>query len=313
MSTQVTLAASAAPPAGEEQGHRLRLAFGYVLASGLILGLALYGFDFYLLDAGQRPFSPKYELLKPGGTVGVKLGFLGLVLFLAIFLYPLRKRWTWLASQGNSKHWLDVHVLMGLTAPFVVAFHSSFKFRGFAGMAFWIMVAVAVSGVIGRYLYAQIPRHLTAAELSLKESRELQTELTQRMAAQRQLAARHLEPLFRLPAPERVAGWPVLVALGYMVALDVARPFRIAALRRRTLGAAGTLATLGGLLAARNSELEQVIAAAREQAALSKRLLFLSRSQQVFHLWHVVHKPFSYSFALLAMVHISVVLMLGYR
>ena len=68
MSTQVTIAASTAPPADEEQGHRLRLAFAYVLATGLILGLALYGFDFYLLDAGQRPFSPKYELLKPGGT-----------------------------------------------------------------------------------------------------------------------------------------------------------------------------------------------------------------------------------------------------
>jgi hypothetical protein len=313
MSTQITLTACAAPPAGEEQGHRLRLVFGYVLAAGLVLGLALYGFDFYLLDVGQRPFSPKYELLKPGGTVGVKLGFLGLLLFLGIFLYPVRKRWAWLASQGNSKRWLDVHVFMGLTAPFVVALHSSFKFRGFAGMAFWIMVAVAVSGVIGRYLFAQIPRHLTAAELSLKESRELQAHLMQRLAAQKLLSARHLEPLFRLPPPQRVETWPVLVALGYMVALDVARPFRVAALRRRTLGAAGTLLTLGGLLAARNAELEQVIAAARDQAALSKRMLFLSRSQQVFHLWHVIHKPFSYSFAVLALVHISVVLLMGYR
>ena len=313
MSTQISFAASASSAAGEEQSHRLRLAAGYVLAAGLVLGVAWYGFDFYLLDAAERPFSPKYELLKPGGTVGVKLGFLGLLLFLGIFLYPLRKRWSWLARQGNSKHWLDVHVFMGLTAPLVVVLHSSFKFRGFAGIAFWIMVAVAISGVIGRYLYAQIPRQLTAAELSLKESQELQAQLTHRLTAQNLLSARHLEPLFRLPAPQRVQGWPLLVALGYMVALDLARPFRIAALRRRTLGAGGALLTLGGLLASRNAELEQVIAAAREQAALSKRLLFLSRSQQVFHLWHVIHKPFSYSFAALALVHISVVLLLGYR
>jgi hypothetical protein len=69
---------------------------------------------------------------------------------------------------------------------------------------------------------------------------------------------------------------------------------------------------LGGLLQTTNRELENAVAMAREQASLMKRIAFLSRAQQVFHLWHVVHKPFSYSFALLAMVHISVVWVLGY-
>ena len=64
-------------------------------------------------------------------------------MFLAIFLYPLRKVWAWLRGKGAPKHWLDFHVLLGLAAPFVIAFHSSFKFRGFAGIAFWIMVAVS--------------------------------------------------------------------------------------------------------------------------------------------------------------------------
>jgi type IV secretory pathway VirB2 component (pilin) len=32
----------------------------------------------------------------------------------------------------------------------------------------------------------------------------------------------------------------------------------------------------------------------------------------VFHLWHVVHKPFSYTFAVLAMIHIGLVMMMGY-
>jgi hypothetical protein len=51
---------------------------------------------------------------------------------------------------------------------------------------------------------------------------------------------------------------------------------------------------------------------AREEAALSKRILFLSRTQQVFHLWHVVHRPFSYTFAVLVLIHIGVVLMMGF-
>jgi hypothetical protein len=32
----------------------------------------------------------------------------------------------------------------------------------------------------------------------------------------------------------------------------------------------------------------------------------------VFHLWHVVHRPFSYTFALLAVIHIALVVMMGY-
>jgi hypothetical protein len=32
----------------------------------------------------------------------------------------------------------------------------------------------------------------------------------------------------------------------------------------------------------------------------------------MFHLWHVIHRPFSYSFAILACVHIGFALFIGY-
>ena len=109
-------------------------------------------------------------------------------MFLAIFLYPLRKRWLWLSRQGSSRHWLDIHVLLGLSAPFIIAFHASFKFRGFAGMAFWFMLAVALSGIFGRYLYAQIPRSLSTAELSLRELQDMQFQLAEKLQHQELLA-----------------------------------------------------------------------------------------------------------------------------
>ncbi len=313
MSANATVATAAVVPAIKKgRGHRIRLFALYAGAIALLLALTVYGFDYYTLDAAQRPLSPKYAALKPSGAIGLKLGMLGLLMFLIIFLYPIRKRWPWLAKQGNAKHWLDVHVMLGLSAPFIIAFHASFKFGGVAGMAFWIMSAVALSGVVGRYLYAQIPRSLSAAEMSFKESQELQTQLTKDVAEQNLISPEHLEPLFRLPTAETVEHLQILVALGYMLALDCARPFHVARLRCRTLPFFKIILTSGGLLPSGNFELERVIRIAREQAALSKRILFLSRSQQVFHLWHVVHRPFSYSFAVLACIHIAVVLLLGY-
>jgi hypothetical protein len=174
------------------------------------------------------------------------------------------------------------------------------------------MAAVALSGVVGRYLYGQIPRSLNTAELSLKESQEMQEKLMRQLAAQRLISPEQLRPLFRLPSPQRVGEMPAVFALAYMLALDSVRPFHVARLRQRALGWGGAFSTLGGLLPSGNAQIEAVIHAAREQAGLAKRILFLSRSQQVFHLWHVVHRPFSYSFAVLACIHVGVVLLLGY-
>jgi hypothetical protein len=313
MSANATLAPAAVVSVHNgERGHRVRLFLGYLLAIGLVVGLSIYGFSYYTLSSAERPFSPKHAMLRPSGSIGLNLGFMGFAIFMGIFLYPLRKAWPWLGQQGSARHWLDIHVLLGLTAPFIIAFHSSFKFRGFAGIAFWIMLAVSLSGVIGRYLYSQIPRSLNAAELSMRELQELQEKLAAQLDRQNLLPQADIRSLLKLPSQEQVDRMFAPISLVYMMLLDVARAFGIARLRRHALSFGDQLSTLAGFLKTRNRDLEKAISMAREEASTAKRVLFLKRSQQVFHLWHVVHKPFSYTFALLAVIHIAVVMMMGY-
>jgi len=306
------LANIAKPLPDAERSHRLRLYGLYLFAIATNLAIFIYGFDYYKLSSIDRPFSPKHHMLRPSGPIGLYLGFVGVTLFVGIFLYPLRKHWSWLGTKGSTRHWLDIHVLMGLTAPFIIAFHSTLKFKGIAGMAFWIMFAVSASGVVGRYLYAQIPRKVTTAELSMKELQELQEDLAQQLAAQNLLPESDLRALLRMPDPNRVARLPIVMALVYMLILDVQRSFRVARLRRHALSFGESFPTIAGFLPTRNREIEKAIRAAADEAALSKRILFLSRSQKVFHLWHVVHKPFSYAFAVLALIHIGLQFVLGY-
>jgi hypothetical protein len=313
MSANASVATAVAPVRDRERGHRSRVAAGYFLFTTLILALTVYGFDYYTLGADDRPFSPKFTALRPSGTIGLKLGWLGVTMFLIIFLYPLRKHWSWLMKKGNSRHWLDYHVILGIAAPFVIAFHSSFKFGGFAGMAFWIMFAVSVSGIIGRYLYGQIPRNLKAAEMTQKELQEFHQKLLGQLTEQQLVSERDLRALLTLPSAERVRSLSMISALGYMFALDVARAFRVARLRRHALNFGDKIKTLGGFVPTGNRDVERAVGAAREDAALTKRILFLKRSEQVFHLWHVVHKPFSYTFALLALFHIGLALSMGFR
>src|SRR6201984_707384 len=103
MSANATVATAVTATQDNERGHRSRVAAGYFLFATLSVAVTVYGFDYYTLGTADRPFSPKHIALKPSGTIGIKLGFLGLAMFLVIFLYPLRKHWPWLMKKGNSR------------------------------------------------------------------------------------------------------------------------------------------------------------------------------------------------------------------
>lgn len=298
--------------ARKERAHRIRVALAAAASFLLLAALAIYGANYYVLPMDQRPYSPKHELLRPSGTIGLKLGMLGTFLFFLIFLYALRKAIPWLGRMGTARHWMDFHVILGVTAPFVIAFHASFKFRGIAGVAFWIMLAVALSGVVGRYLYAQIPRSLSAAELSLSELVRNENDLAEALVVQSIFSARQLDRALRAPSRDYIRRIGPLRAVGVMIAIDIQIPFRVARLRRAPCGFIARLLSAGGLLSTGNKEIEHVVQLVRQKGSLSKRVAFLDQTQRVFHLWHVIHRPFSYAFAVLAIIHIAVVMGLGF-
>jgi hypothetical protein len=116
-----------------------------------------------------------------------------------------------------------------------------------------------------------------------------------------------------LPAAQDVEHMSTLIALVYMILIDLRRPFRVSLLRLRSAGLMSWVGSLFGCLRTRDMKLEHAIGVARKRAKLSKRILFLSRTAQVFRLWHVIHRPFSYAFAVLALIHIGLALYMGYR
>jgi hypothetical protein len=313
MSLGATVGSGALVREDPERGHRMRVMLAWLLALTIVLVIGGYGLNYYTLSAADRPFSPKHQALRPSGPLGIKLGTFGVFLFFLIYLYPLRNKWGWLARQGHSRHWLDFHVVLGTLAPVIVAFHATFKFGNVAGMAFWSMLAVTLSGFVGRYLYAQIPRHLNAAELTMKEMAEIEESMRRELAAQNLSFGKRMEKLYDLPTPQDVNRLPMLIALIYMIRIDLRRPFRVSLLRLQSAGFGAWLGSLFGFVRTRDAKLEHAISVAQKQAKLCKRILFLSRTEQVFHLWHVVHRPFSYAFAILALIHIGLALYMGYR
>ncbi|MBI4463695.1 MAG: hypothetical protein HY647_03225 [Acidobacteria bacterium] len=278
----------------------------------MVVAIATFGFPYYRLSLAQRVGDPLHAMLRPSGSIGLRLGQLGLFLFFLIYLYTIRKRWPWLRKIGNTRHWLNFHMLLGVVAPALITFHSSFKVYGLAGTAFWIMWVVVASGFVGRYFYKQIPRSLNATEMSLNELEKVRAALETRLASQHLFTTDELAPLFRLPSTEAIQKMSLLVAFGRMIATDLSRPFQVSALRRKSMSPWMAIMSLGGLLPSGNRDVEDVIYAIRRQSWLSMKINFLGKAEQVFHLWHVVHRPFSYSLAVLVLLHIATVMLLGY-
>lgn len=293
--------------------HKIRVIVFVIAVSTLLIATAAYGWDYYTLPLDGRVLSDKNVALRPAGTVGIKLGVLGVALLVCLYMYPIRKRWKWLQKFGMTKHWLDFHVLFGISAPLVITLHSSLKLQGIAGVAYWLMMAVVLSGFVGRYLYAQIPRRLNATTLTIRELDEMLSAMRKEAEARLLLSPEELTAMLAVPDADEVQRMSLARAFAVMVWLDVRRPFQLAKLRRQmTVSIGEKIRSLGGLLSSGDSALETVISLVRRQSWLMAKMAFLDRTNQVFQLWHVVHRPFSYSFAVLAVMHITLVLLMGY-
>lgn len=292
--------------------HRIRIWTLAVVVTLLVSGVVAYGIDYYWLPLAERALSPKHPILRPSGAIGLRLGMFGVFLFVCLYMYPLRKKWRWLGQFGKSRHWLDFHVLFGIAAPTVITLHSSFKFQGLAGVAYWLMIAVMASGIVGRYIYAKIPRRLNSAEISLGELEDTISGLTQQIERQSSLSSGDIARAFRIPSPEEVGRLSLIRVLILIMWLDLTSGLRVSRLRRSGMSFWSRLATVGGLLKSTNASLEAAVVAARQRARMQTRIVFLSRISEMFHLWHIIHRPFSYAFATFALIHILFMVMLGY-
>jgi len=157
--------------------------FIYLFTLSLIVGavlifLTLHGYSFYRLGLEERAFHAAYASLKPSGAVGHGLGIAGSFLMLAgVAAYMLRKRLRSWTRLGLLRHWLEFHIFLCTLGPILILFHTSFKFGGLVAISFWSMVAVFLSGIIGRFIYIQIPRTLEGRELGLQEVRSMKEDL----------------------------------------------------------------------------------------------------------------------------------------
>jgi hypothetical protein len=287
-------------PAGFDEVARVfRFVLGALYAASFAaVGVLLWlGSSFYATPLLERARHPGYWDWKSGGSLGLPLGMIGASMMVLMLGYSVRKRVGLLRRIGPLSRWLDVHIYLGVMGPLLIVLHSSFKVHGLVAVSFWSMIAVALSGVLGRYLYLQIPRTRAGDELTLAELQKVDEALTRRLQTQFRLPEWALRRIESVSAPP--AGRRVLAAVGDLVTGDLRQRRALEALARQCRSVPTPL-------------FREFQAVLRQKAQARRRIALWDRLHELFHYWHVVHKPFAVVMYLFMVVHIAVALMTGY-
>jgi hypothetical protein len=268
-----------------------------------LVSLNAAGWQYYRLSPGERARSPLHPLLRPSGVVGQSAGILALLIFVFLWLYPLRKKYKALAFTGSVAKWLDIHILAAIGLPLLIAIHASWRFDGVVGLGYFAMLVVVASGVVGRYLYVRIPRSRTGVAVSREEVGVERRTLITEIAATTGLDPFEVERTLAVSGSD--GGSSVWSTLSHLVSDDIRR-WRLTRRLRRRFGHAE-----GGRKALDKPTLDRVVELASREISLDQQLRMLDATQRVFGYWHVAHRPFAVTALLAVIVHVAVVVAVG--
>ena len=262
--------------------------------------LAYKGYSYYSTPLEERFYHADHQNFKAGGLYGHGLGIVGTFLILfGVVMYIVRKRNKFFARWGRLKYWLEFHIFLCSLGPVMILFHTAFKFGGIVSIAFWSMVAVVLSGVIGRYIYIQIPRTIEGRELSLSEIQETKTNIGSILSNSYQLDLASQQTILATMEVQNQASSQHL--MGHLIT-------RFFEDRRKLSSIKKTLKQ--NQLTWR--DIRKVTRLVKNEMSINKRIGRLQQMQQLFKYWHVAHLPFAIVMLVIVVLHVGITLALGY-
>ena len=283
--------------------HRIYIGSFFLVGISAVLLLTIYGYDYYTTPLEERFFNSHDAMLKPSGLIGHGVGILGsLMMIFGVALYMLRKRVKVFFKMGYLKHWLEFHIFLCTVGPILVLYHTAFKFGGIVAISFWSMVAVVLSGVIGRFIYVQIPRTIQGNELDMKQISEMSSGISQQLS--RELSkgeeiALEIEQLTRRDYKKNVS-------FGGSILFIIKDFFNV----RSALSKAKREMHKINIP---KQKIKEVLKLARSKMILARRITILRTMQRLFRYWHIVHLPFAITMFAIMLVHVAVTIIFGYR
>jgi hypothetical protein len=244
--------------------------------------------------------------LTPVSGLGYSLGIVGGSLMLILALYPMRKRMRSLSAIGSITFWFNAHMVLGIVGPVLVLWHANFKLGSFnCAVALNIMLMVAGSGVIGRYLHSKINSGLYVRKAEAQDVIADADELRGFVGAEPQVAERMVAQL------NAFAQFGTTLPNGLLAAL-VRVPlvaWRGAVVHKRLLSCARHVIAVEGRRRgrSRNVQRQQLVGVTEfltEHIGTAKRAATFAFYERLFRLWHLFHVPLYLLLIIVALIHV---------
>jgi hypothetical protein len=281
--------------------NRIYITILSLIVIAVLAVIASNGYSYYKTGLEERFFHPDHVRLKPSGIIGHGLGIAGsFLMIMGVFLYMARKRYRIFSRIGVLKYWLEFHIFLCTLGPVLVLFHTSFKFGGIVAISFWSMVAVFLSGIIGRFIYIQIPRTIEGRELSLSEVRDLKGSMGDKLISSINLDEE---------------SYKVIVDSTRMK-VDTRSGFFIVRSVRKYFDNRKSINKVKAVLKSKNVQKSQqlsVMKLVKNEISLNKRIERLVIMKNLFKYWHVAHLPFALVMLVIMIIHVTVTIVFGYK
>lgn len=259
--------------------------------------LAYTGYSYYTTSIEERFYHPENNWFKPSGAFGHGLGILGtLMILFGVFIYIARKRYNFLVKYLKLKYLLEFHIFLCTLGPILILFHTAFKFGGIVSVAFWSMVAVVASGVIGRFIYIQIPRTIEGRELSLNEVKGMKAELTNALKSSAGVDEELMKLILGITEKETSSSDTSFISKYFQDRKSIGMVSK--ALKQKSIS---------------RNERAAIIKKVEDEISLSNKISRLQTMQNLFKYWHVAHLPFALIMLIILIIHVAVTLMFGYK
>jgi len=283
--------------------HLIYIGSFFIVGIAVLILLAINGYQYYSIPIEERFFDPSHTTLKPSGTWGHGFGIIGtLMMIFGVAIYMIRKRAKSLIRLGYLKHWLEFHIFLCTVGPILVLYHTSFKFGGIVSVSFWSMVLVVLSGVVGRFIYIQIPRTVQGNEIDMKDLASMREDLADKLKTEMMFDVRLLHELSYLASIDRYNSLSFLDAILFG-AKDLFRIRGFYSRLNKNLAIAGFSKVIR----------KEIKNKAQAEIILSRRIGRLRTMQSLFKYWHIAHLPFAITMFVIMIIHVIVTLTFGYK
>jgi len=276
---------------------RARLvALGWLaLAVAIIVYMWSRGANYYLTHPWDRSGHPDDVALRSSGSWGHGLGIAGTGLILLNLTFMLRRRLRAFRRFGPLRVWMDMHVITGLFGPLLVLFHTAFLPRSaIAIIASIALIVLVVTGIIGRFIYAMVPRSVGGLEAGAEELEQRLETARARIASTLPAADPLWLELDRLGVEPRVPK----TSLGCLLLLPYAMT-STAWLRLRLRRLARSQPGLD-------------LDAMRDVVIVKRRLRTLALYRRLLVWWRGLHRVAALVMLVTMIIHVVVMLYLGY-